>query len=58
MCYEKGHDISSYQQNPKCKNSKGDHMAASKQCPVWTKEKTIQKQKITEQKITYTEANV
>ena len=54
-CGEEGHDGKSCQKSPKCKNCKGDHMASSKQCPIWIKEKEIQKVK-TERRIAYPEA--
>ncbi|XP_061190460.1 uncharacterized protein LOC133198380 [Saccostrea echinata] len=54
-CGEEGHDGKGCQKDPKCKNCKGDHMASSKQCPVWQKEKNIQKVKA-EKRIPYPEA--
>ncbi|XP_062584090.1 uncharacterized protein LOC134245861 [Saccostrea cucullata] len=54
-CGEDGHDGKTCQNTPKCKNCKGEHMASSKQCPIWKKEKEIQKVK-TESKIPYPEA--
>lgn len=40
---------------PKCKNCLGDHAASSKNCPIWHKEKEIQKIKHT-RKMSYPEA--
>ncbi|XP_062616032.1 uncharacterized protein LOC134277735 [Saccostrea cucullata] len=54
-CGEEGHDGKGCQKDLKCKNCKGDHMASSKQCPIWLKEKEIQKVK-TEKRIPYPEA--
>ena len=54
-CGEEGHDGKGCQKDQKCKNCKGDHMASSKHCPLWIKEKDIQKVK-TEKRITYHEA--
>ena len=47
-CGEEGRDGKSCQ---KCKNCKGDHMASSKQCPIWIKGKEIQKKKQTEKEL-------
>ncbi|XP_061170354.1 uncharacterized protein LOC133179670 [Saccostrea echinata] len=54
-CGEEGHDGKTCQNDPKCKNCKGEHMSSSKQCPIWKKEKEIQKVK-TEKRIPYPEA--
>ncbi|XP_056009963.1 uncharacterized protein LOC130051670 [Ostrea edulis] len=54
-CGEEGHDGKGCPKEHKCKNCKGDHMASSKQCPIWIKEKEIQKIKA-EKRITYHEA--
>jgi hypothetical protein len=52
---EEGHDGKSCQKEQKCNNCKGDHMAFSKQSPIWIKEKDIQKVKA-EKRIPYHEA--
>ncbi|XP_061191616.1 uncharacterized protein LOC133199803 [Saccostrea echinata] len=52
-CGEEGHDGKGCQKEPKCKNCKGNHMASSKQSPLWKKE--IQKVK-SEKRIPYPEA--
>ncbi|XP_062598685.1 uncharacterized protein LOC134260118, partial [Saccostrea cucullata] len=54
-CGEEGHDGKGCQKTPNCKNCKGEHMASSKQCPLWIKEKEIQKVKA-EKRIPYPEA--
>ncbi|XP_062590939.1 uncharacterized protein LOC134252467 [Saccostrea cucullata] len=54
-CGEEGHDGKGCQNDPKCKNCKGGHMASSKQCPMWKREKEIQKVK-SEKRIPYPEA--
>jgi hypothetical protein len=54
-CGEEDHDGKSCHKEHKCKNCKGDHMASSKKCPIWIKEKEIQKVKA-EKRITYHEA--
>ena len=54
-CGEEGHDGKSCQKSPKCKNCKRDHMASPKHCPIWIKEKEIQKVK-TKGGIAYPEA--
>lgn len=50
-----GHDKGSCEKPTKCCNCSGDHSAASKQCPIWIKEKEIQKIRCTK-KISYIEA--
>ena len=54
-CGEEGHDGKNCHKEHKCKNCKGEHMASSKQCPMWIKEKEIQKVKV-EKRVTYHEA--
>ncbi|XP_062609297.1 uncharacterized protein LOC134271053 [Saccostrea cucullata] len=54
-CGEEGHDGKDCHNDPKCKNCKGGHMASSKQCLMWKKEKEIQKVKA-EKRIPYPEA--
>ena len=54
-CGEEGHDGKNCNREHKCRNCKGDHMASSKQCPIWIKEKEIQKVKV-EKRVTYPEA--
>jgi hypothetical protein len=54
-CGEEGHDGKNCNREHKCRNCKGDHMASSKKCPIWIKEKEIQKVKI-EKRVTYPEA--
>ncbi|XP_062585833.1 uncharacterized protein LOC134247496 [Saccostrea cucullata] len=54
-CGEEGHDGKGCHNDPKCKNCKGGHMASSKQCPMWKKEKEIQRVKA-EKRIPYPEA--
>ena len=53
-CGSTGHD-QNCQALPNCLNCGGDHMATSKDCPVWKREKEIQKVK-TQNRITYPEA--
>ena len=54
-CGHKGHDNSNCQNPAKCSNCQEAHMAISKDCPVWKKEKLIQKIKA-ERNISYPEA--
>ena len=54
-CGQQGHDSTDCQRAAKCANCQGDHVAASKDCPVWKKEKHIQKVK-TENHLGYPEA--
>lgn len=54
-CGEEGHDKGSCEKPTKCCNCTGDHSAASKQCPMWIKEKEIQKIRCTK-RISYIEA--
>ena len=54
-CGQKGHDNTACQNDPKCINCQGDHMAISKNCPVWIKEKEIQRVKL-ERQISFPEA--
>ena len=54
-CGQQGHDSTDCQKAAKCANCQGDHEAASKDCPVWKKEKQIQKVK-TENHLGYPEA--
>ena len=54
-CGQQGHDSTDCQKAAKCANCQGDHVAASKDCPVWKKEKEIQKVK-TENRLGYPEA--
>ena len=54
-CGEEGHNGKDCHKEHKCRNCKGDHMASSKQCPIWKNEKQIQKIKA-EKRITYQEA--
>ena len=54
-CGEEGHDGTTCHKDHKCRNCKGDHMASSKKCPIWMKEKEIQKVKA-EKRIPYHEA--
>ncbi|XP_061170361.1 uncharacterized protein LOC133179681 [Saccostrea echinata] len=54
-CGEEEHDGKSCQKDPKSRNCKGGHMASSKHCPIWKKEKEIQKVKV-EKRIPYSEA--
>ena len=54
-CGQQGHDSTDCQKAAKCANCQGDHVAASKDCPVWKKEKQIQKVK-TENHLGYPEA--
>ena len=54
-CGQKGHDNTSCTNQAKCSNCLGDHMAISKDCPVWKKEKLIQQIK-TEKRLSYPEA--
>ena len=54
-CGEEGHDGKNCHKEHKCRNCKGDHMASSKKCPIWMKEKEIQKVK-SEKRIPYHEA--
>jgi hypothetical protein len=44
-CDEEGRDRKGSEKEQKCKNCKADHMASSKQCSIWIKEKDIQKVK-------------
>ena len=52
-CGQDGHD--NCQNSAKCINCKGDHLATSKDCPVWKKEKEVQRVK-TENRLSYPEA--
>ena len=54
-CGQQGHDSTDCQRAAKCANCQGDHVAASKDCPVWKNEKHIQKVK-TENHLGYPEA--
>ena len=54
-CGQQGHDSTDCQRAAKCANCQGDNVAASKDCPVWKKEKHIQKVK-TENHLGYPEA--
>ena len=46
ICFRCGQDGHDNCQNPaKCINCKGDHPATSKDCPVWKKEKEVQRVK-------------
>ena len=54
-CGQKGHDNTACQNDPKCINCQGEHMAISKNCPVWIKEKEIQRVKL-ERQISFPEA--
>ena len=40
-CGHEGHEGKDCTENPQCKNCQGDHMASSKDCPQWKKEKEI-----------------
>lgn len=53
-CGEEGHGPSC-NKTAKCSNCKADHPSSSKDCPLWIKEKEIQRVKCTE-KVSYTEA--
>ena len=56
ICFRCGQDGHDNCQNPaKCTNCRGDHPATSKDCPVWKKEKEIQRVK-TENWLSYPEA--
>ena len=54
-CGQQGHDSTDCQRAAKRANCQGDHVAASKDWPVWKKEKQIQKVK-TENHLGYPEA--
>ena len=54
-CGQKGHDNTNCQNPAKCANCQEAHMAISKDCPIWKKEKQIQKIKA-ERNISYPEA--
>jgi len=54
-CGQKGHDNTDCHNQAKCTNCLGDHVATSKDCPVWIKEKNIQRVK-TESRISYPDA--
>ena len=54
-CGEKDHKGNDCQKDPKCHNCQGGHMTTSKDCPMWKKEKNIQKVKC-ERNISFTEA--
>lgn len=41
-CSETGHDGTTCKKDLKCINCKGAHMASSKDCPIWNKEKQVQ----------------
>ena len=49
-----GHDNTDGQKQAKCANFLGPHMTVSKDCPVWVKEKNIQRIK-TEKQLSYLE---
>lgn len=53
-CGEDGHQLICTRP-PKCCNCNGDHPASSKDCPVWIKEKEIQRIRVTK-KISYPQA--
>lgn len=53
-CGEDGHQLPCTRP-PKCCNCEGNHPASSKDCPVWIKEKEIQRIRVT-QKISYPQA--
>ena len=54
-CAEKGHSGLECTKEPKCVNCEGAHESSSKECPVWIKEKNIQKIKV-EENISYFDA--
>ena len=54
-CGQTGHDGLECQEPHKCANCDGNHMATSRGCPLFLKEKEVQRLK-TEKKLTYPEA--
>ena len=54
-CGEEGHNLDDCQNEPKCVNWQGDHVAISRDCPKWKIEKDIVTLKYTE-KISFTDA--
>lgn len=42
-CGQRDHDGTTCQITQQCANCKGEHMASSKDCPMWTREKEVQK---------------
>ena len=54
-CSQEGHDGLTCDKPVKCSNSNLDHMSSSKECPVYLKEREIQKIKI-EKNISYLDA--
>ena len=54
-CGEEGHNLDDCQNEPKCVNCQGDHVAISRDCPKWKIEKDIVTLKYTE-KISFADA--
>ena len=54
-CGKEGHDGDSCHDRLQCANCKGNHMASSKECPMWSREKEVQKIK-TERNCSFPEA--
>lgn len=54
-CGKEGHGGDSCQERVQCANCKGNHMASSKDCPMWSREKEVQKIK-TERNCSFPEA--
>ena len=54
-CGEEGHNLNDCQNEPKCVNCQGDHVAISRDCPKWKIEKDIVTLKYTE-KISFADA--
>ena len=54
-CGEEGHNLDDCQNEPKCVNFQGDHVALSRDCPKWKIEKDIVTLKYTE-KISFADA--
>ena len=54
-CGEEGHNLDNCQNEPKCVNCQGDHVAISRDCPKWKIEKDIVTLKYTE-KISFADA--